>query len=193
MDFITLATSVKADTSLPFTATVIIAGLGIVLCTLAILVLVFKGFGAVISKTQNKSKKSKNDTNKAQPAPAVAKKTAPTATAANSGVSEEIVAAISAAVYAMEGSGAVVTSVTPVAYCAFCYRRVRRRAEQIAKCPRRLANRGLGSNSKRNKITEYYFCIRCDMRRMLFVENLLIYCHTIIYLHMICIKCLAKN
>ena len=33
----------------------------------------------------------------------------------------------------------------------------------------------------------------CDMRRMLFVENLLIYCHTIIYLHMICIKCLAKN
>ena len=62
MDFITLATSVKADTSLPFTATVIIAGLGIVLCTLAILVLVFKGFGAVISKTQNKSKKSKNDT-----------------------------------------------------------------------------------------------------------------------------------
>ena len=96
MDFITLATSVKADTSLPFTATVIIAGLGIVLCTLAILVLVFKGFGAVISKTQNKSKKSKNDTNKAQPAPAVAKKTAPTATAANSGVSEEIVAAISA-------------------------------------------------------------------------------------------------
>ena len=113
MDFITLATSVKADTSLPFTATVIIAGLGIVLCTLAILVLVFKGFGAVISKTQNKSKKSKNDTNKAQPAPAVAKKTAPTATAANSGVSEEIVAAISAAVYAMEG-----TSVTPVASVA---------------------------------------------------------------------------
>ena len=104
MDFITLATSVKADTSLPFTATVIIAGLGIVLCTLAILVLVFKGFGAVISKTQNKSKKSKNDTNKAQPAPAVAKKAALTATAANSGVSEEIVAAISAAVYAMEGS-----------------------------------------------------------------------------------------
>ena len=81
MDFITLATSVKADTSLPFTATVIIAGLGIVLCTLAILVLVFKCFGAVISKTQNKSKKSKNDTNKAQPAPAVAKKAAPTATA----------------------------------------------------------------------------------------------------------------
>ena len=115
MDFITLATSVKADTSLPFTATVIIAGLGIVLCTLAILVLVFKCFGAVISKTQNKSKKSKNDTNKAQPAPAVAKKAAPTATAANSGVSEEIVAAISAAVYAMEGSGAIVTSVTPVA------------------------------------------------------------------------------
>ena len=30
-------------------------------------------------------------------------------------------------------------------------------AEQIAKCPRRLANRGLGSNSKQNKITEYYF------------------------------------
>jgi len=118
MDFITLATSVKADTSLPFTATVIIAGLGIVLCTLAILVLVFKGFGAVISKTQNKSKKSKNDTNKAQPAPAVAKKAAPTATAANSGVSEEIVAAISAAVYAIEGSGAVVTSVTPVASVA---------------------------------------------------------------------------
>ena len=82
------------------------------------MVLVFKGFGAVISKTQNKSKKSKNDTNKAQPAPAVAKKAALTATAANSGVSEEIVAAISAAVYAMEGSGAVVTSVTPVASVA---------------------------------------------------------------------------
>lgn len=111
MDFITLATSVKPDTSVTFTATVIIAGLGIVLCTLALLVLVFKGFGAILSKTQNKSEKSEK---KAQPAPAAAVKAAPTVTAAN-GVSEEIIAAISAAVYATEGAGAVVTSVTPVA------------------------------------------------------------------------------
>ncbi len=112
MDFITLATSVEADTSFTFTATVIIAGLGIVLCTLALLVLVFKGFGALISKSQNKSKKAEKG---AQPAPTATKKAAPTVTAAKDGVSEEIVAAISAAVYAMDGNNAVVTSVTPIA------------------------------------------------------------------------------
>ena len=46
MDTITLATGIIADRSVTFTATVIVAGIGIVLCTLLVLIGVFYAFGA---------------------------------------------------------------------------------------------------------------------------------------------------
>lgn len=120
MDLITLATSVEPTREIGFTLTVIIAGLGIVLATLAVLIVVFYAFGTIVSKTQNKSsKKAKSvDDKKAEMAKASApavKAPAPAAPKAAEGVSGEIVAAISAAVYSMEGnSNATITSITPV-------------------------------------------------------------------------------
>ncbi len=119
MDMITLATSVIPDRSLGFTLTVIVAGLGIVLATLALLILVFKAFGTVMDKSQQAAKKKQlakqqeamreemNNTSFApiQKAPAVQP-------VVQDGISGEIIAAISAAVYAMEGSNAVIRSVT---------------------------------------------------------------------------------
>ena len=57
MDIITLATGIIADRSVTFTATVIVAGIGIVLCTLLVLIGVFYAFGAVVSKSQANAKK----------------------------------------------------------------------------------------------------------------------------------------
>lgn len=120
MDLITLVTSVVPDRSLGFTLTVVIAGLGIVLSTLALLIIVFYTFGAVVSKTQNKAKKQKaNDKpNSDLPKPKADVKPAPVTPAApvaDGGISGEVVAAISAAVYSMEGnSTATITSITPV-------------------------------------------------------------------------------
>lgn len=119
MSLFSLATKVVADTSVGFTATVIIAGLGIVLATLIILIIVFNIFGKIVSKTQGvnmrKHKKKSNTApaelnivNAPPPAPA-------NAAPAQQGISGEIVAAISAAVYMMEGEGAVVTSIAPAA------------------------------------------------------------------------------
>lgn len=119
MDMITLATSVIPDRSLGFTLTVIVAGLGIVLATLALLILVFKMFGTIMDKSQQAAKKKQlakqqeamreemNNTSFApiQKAPAVQP-------VVQDGISGEIIAAISAAVYAMEGSNAVIRSVT---------------------------------------------------------------------------------
>ena len=56
MDTITLATGIIADRSVTFTATVIVAGIGIVLCTLLVLIGVFYAFGAIVSKSQAKTK-----------------------------------------------------------------------------------------------------------------------------------------
>ncbi|WP_296967903.1 OadG family protein [uncultured Eubacterium sp.] len=119
MDTITLATGIIADRSVTFTATVIVAGIGIVLCTLLVLIGVFYAFGAIVSKSQAKTKKNEAkkmqsameaDLSKAKPA-APAPVSAP-APVVEEGISGEVVAAISAAVYSMEGSSAVIRSVT---------------------------------------------------------------------------------
>lgn len=120
MDLITLATSVEPTRDLSFTLTVIIAGLGIVLGTLAVLIVVFYVFGTVVSKAQNKSKaKAKAVADKkiemAKVSAPVVKPAAPVAPKAETGISGEIVAAISAAVYSIEGnSNATITAITPV-------------------------------------------------------------------------------
>lgn len=116
MDLITLATSVVPDRSVGFTATVIIAGLGIVLGTLAVLIVVFKIFGMIMEKSQNSAKKkAQKKAEEAKkvviPTPAIP---APAKPPVETGLNPEIVAAISAAVYEMEGAGAVVTSISPV-------------------------------------------------------------------------------
>lgn len=118
MDTITLATGIIADRSVTFTATVIVAGIGIVLCTLLVLIGVFYAFGAIVSKSQAKTKKNEAkkmqsameaDLSNAKPAPAPVSAPAPVV---EEGISGEVVAAISAAVYSMEGSSAVIRSVT---------------------------------------------------------------------------------
>ena len=113
MELFALATSITADRTLTFTATVVIAGLGIVLVTLAVLIVVF---GNIVSKSQNKSKKKaveaqQKEMQQVSTAPAV--KAALVAKPAQQGISGEVVAAISAAVYALEGEGAVIRSITP--------------------------------------------------------------------------------
>ena len=118
MDHIVLATSIVPDTSVGFTATVIIAGLGIVLATLAVLIIVFNIFGKIVSKTQganmrkNKKKNALSPELNIIPTPPPAPTSAP-APAVSQGISGEVVAAISAAVYMMEGESAVVTAIAP--------------------------------------------------------------------------------
>ncbi len=121
MDIITLATGIIADRSVTFTATVIVAGIGIVLCTLLVLIGVFYAFGAVVSKSQANAKKKEakkmqsdmeaalSKASESVPAPAPVPTSAPVI---EEGISGEVVAAISAAVYSMEGSSAVIRSVT---------------------------------------------------------------------------------
>lgn len=120
MDIITLATGIIADRSVTFTATVIVAGIGIVLCTLLVLIGVFYAFGAVVSKSQANAKKKEakkmqsdmeaalSKASESVPAPAPVPTSAPVI---EEGISGEVVAAISAAVYSMEGSSAVIRSV----------------------------------------------------------------------------------
>lgn len=117
MELFALATSITPDRTPTFTATVVIAGLGIVLVTLAVLIVVFKLFGNIVSKSQNKSKKKaveaqQKEMQQVSTAPA-AKAAVPVVKPAQQGISGEVVAAISAAVYAIEGEGAVIRSITP--------------------------------------------------------------------------------
>ena len=117
MDLLTLATSITPDRSIGFTATVIIAGLGIVLATLALLILIFYAFGAILSaaqKSKGKQNMKKADETKRPVIPMPKLPDMPPAPEFENGVSGEVVAAISAAIYEMEGAGAVVTSITPV-------------------------------------------------------------------------------
>ena len=121
MDTITLAAGIIADRSVTFTATVIVAGIGIVLCTLLVLIGVFYAFGAIVSKSQASAKKKEakkiqsdmeaalSKASESVPAPAPAPTSAPVI---EEGISGEVVAAISAAVYAMEGGSAVIRSVS---------------------------------------------------------------------------------
>lgn len=123
MDLITLATSVVPDRSLGFTITVIVAGLGIVLSTLAVLIIVFYAFGTIMSKSQaikdkkaakKQEEKMKEEAKKlaeTKVGPPIAPVDQPAQPVVEEGISGEIVAAISAAVYCMEGSGATICSI----------------------------------------------------------------------------------
>ena len=118
MDMLTLVTSAVPDRSLGFTLTVVIAGIGIVLFTLFLLVLVFYAFGTIVSKTQAKAKNKAEKKNQlpqpaVQTAPKAQVSVAPApAPAVEQGISGEVVAAISAAVYSMDGGATVIKSIT---------------------------------------------------------------------------------
>lgn len=117
MELIYAATSIVPDRSLTFTLTVIIAGLGTVLATLALLILIFNTFGKAVSSAQKKAAEKKlaasakeikiNENEKAEntgvplPPPIVD----------SQGVPPEVVAAITAAVYMLDGENAHVTSI----------------------------------------------------------------------------------
>ena len=124
MDLITLATSLEPNRGATFTSTLVIAGLVVVLGTLAILIFVFNVFGKSVSKAQHPKNKKigkkaimEKDENVSIPlaqgaiAAASAQSSVPVAQPAISG---EVVAAISAAVYMLEGENAVVKSITPI-------------------------------------------------------------------------------
>lgn len=99
--------------------TVVVAGISIVLGTLMLLIFIFKLFGRIMESTGKKKIKAKaNGGKSAESTPAV--KPAPVAPptvpvpVAEQGISGEVVAAISAAVYMAEGSDSVVTSIKTV-------------------------------------------------------------------------------
>lgn len=110
------------DTGAGFTATVVIAGISIVVGMLLLLIVVFYAFGAVVSSAEKAAKKSKINKmeQKMQAEPSVPPAPQAKATPApaplpevEDGIPEEIVAVISAAVAASEG-GAVVRSIRAV-------------------------------------------------------------------------------
>lgn len=107
-----------ADRSATFTATVIIAGAGIVFLMLVLLIIIFYLFGKVVSSAETKAKKGKtNKITKSEqklPTPASAKNASAPAPQVEAGISGEVVAAIAAAVAVSEGEGAVVKSIRRV-------------------------------------------------------------------------------
>ncbi len=103
-----------------FTATVVIAGVVIVMAVLFLLILIFQLFGVVAPKINDaaekreKKKAEKNEKKTVEKASAVPEtaKPAPAPTpAVEYGINGEIVAAISAAVAQLEGGGAVIRSI----------------------------------------------------------------------------------
>ena len=121
MDIFTMATNVVPDRSLAFTLTVVIGGIGIVLGALMVLILVFFAFGKIMSVSQARAKKKEakkiqsemqaNLSKVSAAAPTSAPASAP-APVVEDGIPQEVVAAISAAVYAMDGGAGVVRSIT---------------------------------------------------------------------------------
>ena len=121
MDIFTMATNVVPDRSLAFTLTVVIGGIGIVLGPLMVLLLVFFAFGKIMSLSQARAKKKEakkiqsemqanlSKVSAAAPTPTPASAPAPVV---EDGIPQEVVAAISAAVYAMDGGAGVVRSIT---------------------------------------------------------------------------------
>lgn len=116
MNLFLLSTSIMPDRSLAFTLTVIIAGLGIVLLTLMLLILIFNLFGKAVNSAQQRAlKKTEKPIAPSVPAPPViTKKELPLPPAVDEGAPPEVVAAITAAVYMLEGEGAAVKSITPL-------------------------------------------------------------------------------
>lgn len=126
MDIMTLVTKIHPDSSVAFTSTLVVAGFFGVLLLLAILIIVFSVFSKTVSKTQKAKGRKKEgkaimteDLKVVSPfanaAPVPEAAPAPQSPAPQTqGVSEEIVAAISAAVYMLEGENAVVASITPL-------------------------------------------------------------------------------
>ena len=121
MDIFTMATNVVPDRSLAFTLTVVIGGIGIVLGALMVLILVFFAFGKIMSVSQARAKKkeAKKIQSEMQANLSKVSAAAPTPTSASApapvvedGIPQEAVAAISAAVYAMDGGAGVVRSIT---------------------------------------------------------------------------------
>lgn len=120
MDTISLAARLHSLTVADWT--VVVAGISIVIGTLLLLIVVFYAFGAILQKTQkisgNKKAKKQAKNMKAEvdalskPAgPPITSAPTPAAPAVEAGISGEVVAAISAAVYSMEGSGATIKSI----------------------------------------------------------------------------------
>lgn len=110
------------DGSVTFTATVVIAGVFIVVGVLLLLILVFYAFGMMVSKAEQRGKKkaeqksAQKASHKASvPVPPVVK--APVAVPPSApmqvepGISGEVVAAIAAAVAVSEGPGATVRAI----------------------------------------------------------------------------------
>lgn len=97
------------------TATVVIAGVFIVLAVLIVLIGIFIGFGTAVSKSENAAKGHKKDKKPAVQQPVAppkaevpVQKAVHKAPAAQEGISGEVVAAITAAVTASEGGQTVV-------------------------------------------------------------------------------------
>lgn len=127
-----------ADNSTTFTATVVIAGIVIVVGMLLLLILIFNLFGKFVpvlervsnsvnakmsawraevkeKRVSKKAAKKGESTESAEPAPVLSTPPIPAkpapAPVVEQGISDEVVAAIAAAVAATQGSGAVVRSI----------------------------------------------------------------------------------
>lgn len=112
MNIFLLATAIEPDRSLEFTSTVVIAGLGTVLAALAVLIIIFFFFGKGVSSAQERAKKKNEKENPAPVIPDISEMLVEEALPPiDDGVTPEIVAAISAAVYAYEGKDAKITSI----------------------------------------------------------------------------------
>lgn len=118
---------ITPSTDATFTATVVIAGIVVVMAVLILMIAVFQGFGTAVSKTEARAKKRamkkqadkleetdmisfKKNKNKENSAPVKAA-VAP-APVVEQGISGEVVAAIAAAVAVSEGEGAVIQSIS---------------------------------------------------------------------------------
>lgn len=121
MDLISLAAKLHALEVSDWT--VVVSGISIVIGTLALLIVVFYIFGAIVSKSQAAQEKkaakkmeqkmveeASSKLSNSAPVKATAPAPAP-APVVEEGISGEVVAAISAAVYSMEGGNATIRSI----------------------------------------------------------------------------------
>ena len=108
--------TIVADTSPQFTTTLVVAGMGTVFAVLIILIVIFNLYGKLVSKLESTSKEHKKPKMEKSAASVPMAKPAPAAPApvVDSSVSPEIVAAITAAIVASEGSGVTIRSIRKV-------------------------------------------------------------------------------